>query len=95
MSKIVESDIAFKEQLAESGRQKKKEIIVPRVKHGSHIIVMTFTVPVVVSRVELDYDTCVLSQVPQAEFNLASGTVGTVQSDLRKIKSQSYESLMK
>ena len=32
MSKIVEWEVAFKDQLAESGRQKTKENIIPRGK---------------------------------------------------------------
>ena len=49
-------------------------------KPGSHITVMVPEVPAVVSKAENDYGTCVLSQVPQAEFNLVCGTAGTVQS---------------
>ena len=37
---------------------------------GSHITVMLPAVPAVVSSAEYDYGTCVLSQLPQAEFNL-------------------------
>ena len=51
-----------------------------RVKPGSHITEMVPAVPAVVSKAEYDYGTCVLSQVPPAEFNLVCGTAGTVQS---------------
>ena len=37
------------------------------LKPGSHITVM---VPAAVSKAEYDCGTCVLSQVPQAEFNV-------------------------
>ena len=47
------------------------------IKPGSHITVM---VQAAVSKAEYDYGTCVLSQVPQAEFNLVPGTAGRVQS---------------
>ena len=49
------------------------------LKPGSHITVMVPAVPAVVSKAEYDYGTCVLSPVPQAEFNLVCGTFGTVQ----------------
>ena len=51
-------------------------------KPGSHITVMVpiSAVPAVLSKAEYDYSTCVLFQVPQAEFNLVCGTAGTVQS---------------
>ena len=50
------------------------------IKPGSHVTVMVPEVPAVVSKAKYDYDTCVLSQVQQAEFNLVCGTAGTVQS---------------
>ena len=50
------------------------------LKPDPHITVMVSAVPEVVSNAEYDYGTCVLSQVPQAEFNLVCGTAGTVQS---------------
>ena len=49
-------------------------------KPGSHIAVMVPAVPAVVPQAKYDYGTCVLSQVPQAQFNLVCGTAGTVQS---------------
>ena len=39
------------------------------------------TIQVVESQAEYDYGACVLSQVPQVEFNLVCGTAGTVQSE--------------
>ena len=54
------------------------------LKPGSHITVM---VPAAVSKAEYDYGTCVLSQVPQAEFNLVPGTAGTIQSGKRDLMS--------
>ena len=47
-------------------------------KPGFHITIM---VQVVESQAGYDYGACVLSQVPQAEFNLVCGTAGTVQSE--------------
>ena len=41
---------------------------------------MVPAVPAVVTKAEYDYDTCVLSPVPKAEFNLVCGTAGTVKS---------------
>ena len=49
-------------------------------KPGSNIIVMVPVVPAVVFKAEYDYGTCVLSQVPQTEFNLVCGTAGTTKS---------------
>ena len=63
----------------------------PSLKPGSHITVIVPVVPAVVSQPKYDYGTCVLSQVPQAEFNLVCGTAGTVQSEEKKC----HESLMK
>ena len=40
------------------------------LKPGAHFTVMVPAVPEVVSNAEYDYSTCVLSQVPQADFNL-------------------------
>ena len=57
------------------------------LKPGSHIIVMVPAVPAAVSNSEYDYDSCVLSQVPQAEFNFVPGTAGTVQSGKRNLMS--------
>ena len=57
------------------------------LKPGSHITVMVPAVPAVVSKAEYDYGTCVLSPVPQAEFNLVCGTAGTVQSGKRNLMS--------
>ena len=59
----------------------------PHIKPGSHITVMVPAVPAAVSKAEYDYGTCVLSQLPQAEFNLVPGTAGTVQSGKRKLMS--------
>ena len=53
---------------------------------------MVPAVPAEVSKTEYDYGTCVLSQVPQAEFNLVCGTSGTVQSGK---SNQYHESLLK
>ena len=53
------------------------------LKPDFHIIVM---VPAVVSKAEYDYGTCVLSQVPQAEFNLVCGTVQSGKSNLRSLQ---------
>ena len=50
------------------------------LKPGSHITVMVPAVPAAVSKADYDYGTCVLFQVPQAEFNLVPGTAGRVQS---------------
>ena len=47
-------------------------------KPGFHITIM---VQVVESQAGYDYGACVLSQVPQVEFNLVCGTAGTVQSE--------------
>ena len=53
--------------------------LIPDLKPGSDITVMVPAVPALVSKAEYDYGTCVLSPVPQAEFNLVCGTAGTVQ----------------
>ena len=42
---------------------------------------ITIMVLVAESQAEYDYGACVLSQYPQAEFNLVYGTAGTVQSE--------------
>ena len=47
-------------------------------KPGFHITIM---LQMVESQAEYDYGACVLSQVPQAEFNLVCSTAGTVQSE--------------
>ena len=52
---------------------------------------MVPALPAVVSQAEHDYGTCVLSHVPQAEFNLISGTAGTVQA--HNIKGSQFEIL--
>ena len=62
-----------------------KVITFSTVKPGSHVTVMTSTVMAEVSQLEHDYGTCILSQVPHAEFNLLCGTAGTARSDLKKI----------
>ena len=49
--------------------------------------VMVPAVPAAVSKAEYDCGTCVLSQVPQAEFNVVPGTAGTVQSGKRNVTS--------
>ena len=48
---------------------------------------MVPAVPAVVSKAEYDYGTCVLSPVPQAEFNLVCGTAGTVKLGKRNLMS--------
>ena len=55
-------------------------------KPGFHITIM---VQVVESQAEYDYGTCVLSLVPQAEFNLVCGTAGIVQSEKSNLMSLS------
>ena len=56
---------------------------------------MTLTVLATIPQVEHDKSTCILSKVPQVEFNLVCGTASTVQPDLKEIKSQAHKSLMK
>ena len=50
------------------------------LKPGSHITIRVPAVPAIVSKAEYDHGTCVLSKVPQPEFNLVCGTAGTVES---------------
>ena len=52
-------------------------------------------VQVVESQAEYDYGTCVLSQVPQAEFNLVCGTAGTVQSEKNNLMNLSWTGVLR
>ena len=55
------------------------------IKPGSHITVRVPAVPAAVAKAEYDYGTCVLSQAPQAEFNLVPGTVQSGKRNLMSL----------